>query len=252
MVNNVAKTKVCENCGKIFHPRSNRTVWCDECYTFTCEWCGKKFVNRRARRRKVRFCSLACANAWQGSAKAKEEARQRTISVRGSGEIRRCPTCGEKFYVPGWRARQGYGKYCSMECRDYKADASHAHFDKVLETVSNGEPTQLEIAGCALLESIGVDFLEQEVIGGKFVVDVLVPDYALVIQWDGDFWHGNPDVFSEFGEIQQANKNRDKRCDAYLTKCSYSILRFWESDVHNRPNWVASQIKSALASSSST
>jgi len=250
-IQNVAKHKICEKCGKSFAPRTNRAKWCDACYMFTCEWCGKSFENRRASRRTVRFCSLECANAWQATPEAKEEARQRTLEKRGSGEVRRCPTCEESFYTPGWLVRQGNGNHCSNACRDRTAEQKG--ITRVLRFPHQTTPNGLESAGAAILDGLEIDYLEQQVIGGKFVVDVLIPSSAIIIQWDGDFWHANPRVYSgDLYAIQATNKKRDKACNAYLEKCGYKVLRFWESDVHSRPSWVASRVRSTLASSEST
>lgn len=123
--------------------------------------------------------------------------------------------------------------------------------------VGNGDifigPTSIEIEGRAILESLCVSFDEQVAINGKFVVDALIPSARLVIQWDGDFWHGNPALYPELQHaIQQTNVRHDRQCNAYLSKCGYQVMRFWETDIHSRRSWVVSAIEAALASSDST
>jgi very-short-patch-repair endonuclease len=248
MSTNVATQKTCARCGQPFTPRSNVAKWCDACCTYTCIQCGKSFTSRR--NRQIRFCSVDCTNTWQDSHGAKEAARQRTITLRGSGTAQRCKTCGELFYVPGWRLHRAV-KYCSHACRDYPADMKG--INRVLRFPARPKANRLEAAGRAILDNLGVAYAEQQVIGGKFVVDVLLGDARTVIQWDGDFWHANPAVYPEATHaIQQVNVRRDRQCDAYLSKCGYRVLRFWESDVHQRPSWVAVEIARALASSAST
>lgn len=243
---NVADSAVCQKCGLPYSPRSNISKRCDDCCTYACKWCGITFYSRRDRA--VRFCSIACTNAWQET--AKEEARQRTLRVRGSGEIRRCKTCLAPFYVPGWRLKRVV-KYCSHACRDYPTDGRG--INRTLRFPANKAANRLEAAGRLLLESLGIAFAEQQVIGGKFVVDVLIAVAETVIQWDGDFWHANPAIYpGNLHAIQQANTKRDRACNAYLAKCGYRVLRFWECDVHGRPSWVASEIARALASSAKT
>lgn len=245
---NVADQAVCRRCGKTYSPRSNFAKWCDSCCTFTCKWCGKTFRSRR--NRAIRFCSLDCTNAWQET--AKEEARQRTIRIRGSGQILKCLTCQQPFYAPGHRMRNGMIKYCQHACRNYHEDMKG--INRVLRFPAVKEANKLELAGREILAGIlePGQWAEQQVIAGKFVVDVLIPSDHLVIQWDGDFWHGNPTLYANFWPIQEANRNRDRSCNAYLTKCGYRVMRFWENDVHDRPFWVSAEIERALASSART
>jgi very-short-patch-repair endonuclease len=120
--------------------------------------------------------------------------------------------------------------------------------NRVLRFPARLEANRLEQAGRAILDRLHINYLEQEVIGGKFVVDVLIPDLAIIIQWDGDFWHANPKIYpKQLYRIQQTNVNRDRTCTAYLRKCGYTVIRFWESDVHFRPALVQAEISHVLA-----
>jgi len=63
----------------------------------------------------------------------------------------------------------------------------------------------------------------------------------------------NPTIYSNnLHKIQQINIRRDKQCNVYLRKCGYTVLRFWETDVHSSPSWVGSKIMYALANSVKT
>ena len=234
----------------MFQPRSNFARKCEACCTFICERCRQPFISRRGR--PTRFCSLTCTNLWQDEPEAREQARQQSITVLGRGEMRRCPTCHEMFYAPGWKLDNGNAKYCSHPCRDYSADLKG--INRVLRIPPRKQVNRLEAAGHTILEALGIPYLEQQIIGGKFVVDVLIPSARLVIQWDGDFWHANPKIYPALflTKIQAMNFARDLSCNRYLAKCGYRVLRFWESDVHARPSWVSREIRRAFANSSST
>lgn len=247
-MSNVASTKVCEQCHKSFSPRSNFQQRCDDCCTYTCEWCGRVFVSRR--KRKIRFCSLACTNAWQDTPQARDAGRVRTIDKRGSGKVLRCATCGESFYVGGWRLRNRVPKYCCRAHRNYHADMKG--INRVLRFPARNGLNTLELAGHAILEQSGFPYAEQQVIGGRFVVDALLPDHRIIVQWDGDFWHGNPSVYTALSPIQVVNVRRDKQCDAYAKQCGYTVLRFWESDVHSDPASVLARLCAAIANSDKT
>jgi very-short-patch-repair endonuclease len=92
------------------------------------------------------------------------------------------------------------------------------------------KPNKLEIKGYSLLERLGVKFLSQYIIGGKFCVDAFIPAAKTVVQFDGDYWHGNPAVFPVPDERQKHRQKLDKSQDKYMAACGYSVIRIWEQD----------------------
>jgi len=68
-------------------------------------------------------------------------------------------------------------------------------------------------------------------IANKFTVDAYLPDLKLIIQFDGDYWHGNPSYYDKLNALQIKNQLRDKSMDNYLIKCGFKIMRFWEHDI---------------------
>jgi very-short-patch-repair endonuclease len=135
-----------------------------------------------------------------------------------------------------------------MDCRDSDPDflARLAKINQEQQRRGNGL-NKLELAGRAILKRMGLEFEEQALLFGKFTVDVYLRDHGLIVQWDGDYWHGNPRMFMVLNAIQSKNMGVDKRCDAYLRKCGLRVLRFWESDVKWRPEMVTTEITKALA-----
>lgn len=279
MANNKPHPKMCSICGKTYQPNSSRQQRCDECRTKPCEWCGKPFTDMAGRAgRRLRFCSVECTNAWQQSPQGREQHRQQKMEERGNGETITCATCGKAFYRIASRLNVGHA-YCSQECRRLRVElvcpvcgktfrrppsdlrtvnycSDDCRNTGTMERTANGEiycrATSLEVAGRAILNALRLPYREQQVIGGKFTVDAVLTEHPVIIQWDGDFWHGNPAKGEHLTAIQQTNIARDRKCNAYLRKCGYAVLRFWESDVHSRPSWVADEIRRALPNSANT
>lgn len=100
------------------------------------------------------------------------------------------------------------------------------------------------MSGRKILESLGVIYDEQVLIDSKFVVDVLVPAAMLVVQWDGDYWHGyRPDGDERpLDDRQIKRKNLDRSQDSYMTKQGYRVVRYWEHQVRDTPNYVRDDI----------
>lgn len=260
----------CRKCSQTYSPRSPSSQVCDPCTTFLCAYCNKSFVSRRDR--KIRFCSRACTNSWQALDSTRNKARTRSRKVLGCGVFLECVRCRKGFYAPGHRISQA--RYCSRECRRMAVDLICPICQKTFQRPpsdiravnccsngcknismnrrrANGEfkgvKTKLEIAGASLLASLGVGFEEQYPIG-PFLVDVLVPTSRTVILWDGDFWHANPRIYGPHNmtKVQKINWVRDRKCEKYLKKAGYKVLRFWENDVQKNPEKVTEALIEAL------
>ncbi len=81
--------------------------------------------------------------------------------------------------------------------------------------------TSIEITMAEELSRRGIKYEEQYNLGDKFRLDFLLPEYGIVIECDGDYWHNLPEV-----------KRRDRRKNAYIKACGYSLYRFWESEIN--------------------
>lgn len=108
-------------------------------------------------------------------------------------------------------------------------------------------PNRLERAGYALLDGFGVAYERQHIIGGKFCVDAFVPSAGLVVQFDGDYWHGNAETFPSPDTRQRRRMALDASQDAYMAACGYRVLRLWESHIKRTPEKVADRLRAALA-----
>lgn len=89
-------------------------------------------------------------------------------------------------------------------------------------------PSGLEKKLAEILDSLGISYQSQYLIKPKFIVDFLLG--KLIIQADGDYWHGHP-RFEPLTARQLAQQKRDKAQDAYLKSCGYTVVRIWESDL---------------------
>ena len=92
----------------------------------------------------------------------------------------------------------------------------------------------MELKGSELVSKLNIEFEEQYPIG-QYIADVYILDSELVIEWDGDYWHS-----------LKRNKERDIRKDKYLKRKGLRVLRFWEHEVYDSPEYVTSIIQKAL------
>lgn len=212
-----------------------------------------KYLRRRIRDKRTDFyCSRKCADSaqskrmlgkgnpnfggkWHGECPSKwpvekrraaAEKLSKTIKEKGlmKGENNprwagghtkfNCVVCGKETFKKPYVTRRIYQGLqqptCSEEC-SLKLGRRNISF----------ENTSIEIAMAEELTRRGIEFVEQYNLGDKFRLDFLLPEYGIVIECDGDYWHTIPEV-----------KRRDKRKNAYINACGYSLYRFWESEIN--------------------
>lgn len=99
------------------------------------------------------------------------------------------------------------------------------------------------------LDKLGVKYVyqfEAKDIGRYY--DFYFPDHNLLLELDGDFWHGNPEKYEK--EDLRKHQIRAQRVDEYKNKWALMhgipILRIWESDVRKNPKKVMKILKEEL------
>jgi DNA mismatch endonuclease (patch repair protein) len=174
------------------------------------------------------FCSTDCHDSYQGRNK---------ISYT-------CKICGVLFKKSPYARKLPYPvTYCSWACRD--ADpAKHQQLLRMNEDQMLKRPTRAEVAGYALLDSLGLDYIRQARFAGKFTPDAAVPASRLIVQFDGDYWHDRRGTSTE-ARIRRRVSN-DRAQDAYIVACGWRVLRLWESDLLKAPDACAAKIKPLL------
>jgi len=236
----------CPSCGETIEGHfSKMRVYCSrKCYDSTrptavkrhivvkiCEICGNEYETKDANQK---FCSIACQNEWQSRNKSKFI----------------CRTCGNTFGLSKSLAdsREYEIKFCSIKCRNVDPEWRNSNILANISQQNNKGLNKLELAGREILNEIGIEFNEQILICNKFLVDVFIPDKNIVIQWDGDYWHGNPIKLKDGmpDKRQTRRMNFDKSQDTYMIKAGYTVLRFWEHDVKNNKNKIYEDIKRAI------
>jgi very-short-patch-repair endonuclease len=99
------------------------------------------------------------------------------------------------------------------------------------------------------LDKLGIEYVYQyEAKDIKRYFDFYVPSSNIILEIDGDFWHGNPEKYKE--DELRGHQKRAKRIDEHKTKWALMrgipILRFWESDIRKRPKFVLERLKEEL------
>ena len=72
--------------------------------------------------------------------------------------------------------------------------------------------------------------------------DFIIDKKKISIFCDGDFWHGygyetrKKPVKKFWRDKIESNMRRDRKVSSFLRRNGWSVLRFWEHDIDNRPD----------------
>ena len=119
---------------------------------------------------------------------------------------------------------------------------------------SKVKTSKLETTFINILTSFGliedVDFIHNHLISNiKTFFDFYIPSKKIIIEVDGDFYHCNPNTkySTPIYEIQKKNKTNDKRKNTWCQNHGMILLRYWEKDINERPEWIISELKKELS-----
>jgi G:T-mismatch repair DNA endonuclease (very short patch repair protein) len=108
-----------------------------------------------------------------------------------------------------------------------KARRNQKFLDGKLE-YQKTKPSKLEIRLRNILDDLGIEYEPSFLIKPKFIVDIRIGN--LIIQADGEYWHGHP-RFYPLTQRQINQQKRDRGQDKYLQTCGYTVIRIWDRDV---------------------
>lgn len=115
--------------------------------------------------------------------------------------------------------------------------------------------TKIEEKLYAILENLDIRY-ETEVEIEKpetadstpYRADVLIDRRDLVIEADGDFWHGHPDCYNpdETDENEAFHREKikhDRKRNEHMAEKGYDVIRFWEDTITTTPETVKDEIE---------
>ncbi len=271
--------RICRRCGASFQIKqskvaSGRGIYCSRACSHPgpvareCEKCGRGFTAQPSELEKDwgRFCSnecrrtrvdKECSTCGKPIWKVASRAGGSYCSVACRGKARRnrvtmtCARCAVTFERPASTLRRSKTKYCSKECqfaamRSSETWAEHAR-GMQRDFLKTKQPTRCELALYALLdELLGPGTWERQyLVFDRWTVDAAVPALRLILQADGDWWHGRDPAIRSHAVVAE-NRLNDARQVAYATKAGWRTLRLWESDLLRVPKVCRAAIALAL------
>ena len=139
-----------------------------------------------------------------------------------------------------------YGKtweevYGANAAKEKKRKYSLKMRKNILRRLKNNEMpfsnTKIEKDMVNEINKIKIPFVAQYSVDKKFVCDIAIPNFNIIIECDGDYWHANPKLYdrNNLDLRQKRNVQRDKFKDLYLSKKGWKVFRFFESEINKSP-----------------
>ncbi len=91
-------------------------------------------------------------------------------------------------------------------------------------------PTAPEKSFISILEEIGIAYETQKIVGGK-IYDFFIPSKNILIEVDGNYWHGKDKELKEMSLIQKKAFYNDIKKNAIAKNNGYEIERVWEEEI---------------------
>lgn len=203
-----------------------------------CEICKKNIhINKRITQR---FCSPQCQGKWQTIMNSKK-----TVILLKEAIV--CEMCGKTFNKHTCKIRSGKHNFCCVPCsrKWYSTvfsqssewrDESRKRAVKILEDgLIPSSLSSAQVAVNNLLQEYSIEY-QNEYNCKYFAIDNYLPQYNLMIEVMGDFWHTNPIKYSVIKYKNQASSiKRDKAKRTYIkNQYGINILYLWEDDINKR------------------
>ncbi|MET7344647.1 hypothetical protein [Streptomyces sp. NPDC005547] len=234
----------CQSCGKEF--RVVRSVqergwgtYCSQACTVrrvtrTCQVCGTAFSVKQSVADEGRglYCSNPCRHT------AKRDHVEKT-----------CEACGTVFCVP---QSIKHRRTCSRSCwwkimgadPGRSAILARARHDLLVSRA----PTRPERILYALLDTLTAEAggLRWERLLNRWTVDAAIPSLRLILQADGDYWHGLHPKYHSDPRVRR-NMANDVLQDQRLTEVGWTVHRFWERDLIGDLPTCEKRLRAAIA-----
>lgn len=104
--------------------------------------------------------------------------------------------------------------------------------------------TDIEQKLANMLDMLNIEYHNQffiSVDGDTVSYDFKLKEYPVLIETDGDYWHGGPSVDIHVPFVNEVTE-KDRLKDGMAAQRGYKVLRFWGSDILNNPQQVITQL----------
>ena len=209
-----------------------------------CEYCGEEYEVYNYRSDTARFCSIECHNLSRkgktyeetyGENTARLMREKQSIVRKGRGH----PQTEEgKIKLRLARLKQPDPRLGTKHSEETKEKMKLKRANRIFPL----KDTSIEIKVQNFLKQLRIEFLSHFYIKGVnhgYQCDILIPiqegiNQKIIIEVDGDYWHGNPEKFpkNKLSPRQIKQIEDDMIRNEELVKKGYKVIRLWENEIN--------------------
>jgi very-short-patch-repair endonuclease len=117
-----------------------------------------------------------------------------------------------------------------------------------LSHIANGKykKNKLETQVSEQLDKMGLNNFDYSIILGGYQFDFGCKKHKLLLEVQGDYWHGNSRIYTMLNPIQENIKQKDKLKAAFALKHGFKLFYIWESEINNNDFAILNQIKELI------
>jgi very-short-patch-repair endonuclease len=104
--------------------------------------------------------------------------------------------------------------------------------------------TDIEQKMMSILDQLNIEYYAQFFIAHEdstYAYDFKLKNIPILVEVDGDYWHGGPSVDKHVPYLNEVQEN-DEYKNKVAAEHNYTLVRFWGSDINDRPFWVVQQL----------
>jgi len=174
-------------------------------------------------------------------AATKKESYRNKMSKLGK-EVAKRPERQEFFKkakerVTDWMKLSNYERWV-IKYGKKEADQRQLEWSNKNKLPSNSTNTKPEIMFIEILNSLAIEFVQQKSVK-KYKCDFYIPEYNVIVEIDGDYWHANPEKYQPedlIGGKKLLAKDiweKDRIKSKAIIDEGYVLKRYWASELKN-------------------
>jgi len=170
----------------------------------------------------------------------KEKMRKKIIEMYASGKMKINSGTFKKGNIPIKHFEKGnipHNKYKTKDNYEPLKRVSKKLKEARKKRVFPIKDTKIEVKIQNFLKELKIDFIPHKYVSEikyGYQCDILIPSINLVIECDGDYWHGNLHVYKDWNNLnqkQKISKILDYERTNQLEEKGYNVIRLWESEI---------------------
>lgn len=106
--------------------------------------------------------------------------------------------------------------------------------------------TDIEQTVAGILDDLDIEYYPQFFLtsdqGNTYSYDFKIKREKIIIEVDGDYWHGNPNTDNHVSFVNKVIENDKLKEDLAISK-GYVVIRLWESDIKNNQQTIYDKLR---------